>query len=596
MQKTELSKQDLKIYQSERLYDLSDGGGFMTHKALTGKKGELFNPISDLEQIVGSFDMRLVYPAVNTDGVEQLQGAHFIISEPAQAKNVGFVAMAGEYYGEERKHAVSRAEAYAIATVGTNMTLFGDAVKGSRFVRVYMEEDEETPKVGERYCLDDGTNSLFFRIAKVESTRRRFYDDDGKAFYKKIVSIETVSRITIQFTGATTATKNGGNAPTKIKETQAADTSQYYGIKPLSKEAHSGDMALFTPSIMESIVPTTVIETAYADQFPAMQKVFIPLSDELHYYSQYSRDYAPAGEVTFPFPSYIVPNSLVLGGIKDPTPETAPNQKLVSIDYDKAEMVCHNLRTGGDLTIEAIPAACFSNAIFTATIPINDTNQGQSFAPFLTPAPAVGSVGISYLSLNERYFIQADGLGNLKDSKGDLVGNVDAGGSVVFRLPAMPDEGSKITISWSPIDCYKVIKNQEVTHDNHYTSRRELLKTTYPNIKPGSVKVILNGNVTLEDTQQNGVLQNGAFTGFVDYAQGQIYLNDTASVSKASVSFARFTEEITTHAFTPEADDEKIYGFIGKATAGTVQLFIPCVWRGTYGMHPVSARTYFFSN
>lgn len=578
MQKTELSKQDLKIYQSERLHDLSDGGGFMTHKALTGKKGELFNPISDLEQVVGSFDMRLVYPAVNTDGVEQLQGAHFIISEPALAENVGFVAMAGEYYGEERKNAVSRAEAYAIATVATNMTLFGDAVKGSRFVRAYMEDDEETPKIGERYCLDDGTNSLFFRIAKVESTRRRFYDDNGNAFYKKIVSMETVSRITTQFTGASTATKNGGNAPTKIKETQAADTSQYYGIKPLFQPASKGDLTVFVPSIMQNLVPTTTVETPYIDMFPASSGVIVPLSDA-------PMDLGRIGSGgTFKMPVCFVPDSVKVNNGRWGIEEDLGNNtiKIVSVN------------DGSSYSISCIPAVYFSNAVFSATIPINASNKGQSFAPFLTPAPALGCVSISYFSLNERYFIKDDGTGALIDGKGETVGNVMTNGSVIFSLPSMPDEGSKITISWSPIDCYKIIKNQQVTQETA-SVKRGLLKDAYPNIKPGTVEVIVNNNTTLTDSNHDGVLQNGTFTGFVDYASGQIYLDDMKKVTKCDVSFQRYTGNATMQNFTPSADDIKIYGFTQKATAGTVQLFLPVVWRATYGTRQSFSVTTYMS-
>lgn len=54
---TRLTKQDLQIYPTERLHDADDGGGLMVKDALTGEPNELFAPVSDVDRVMGAFNL-----------------------------------------------------------------------------------------------------------------------------------------------------------------------------------------------------------------------------------------------------------------------------------------------------------------------------------------------------------------------------------------------------------------------------------------------------------------------------------------------------------------------------------------------------------
>lgn len=114
---TKLTQQDLQIYPSERLTDTADGGGLMVGTPLTGKDNELFPPVSDVDRTMGSFDARLVYPAVLRNDAEPLYGAHFIIAQPPTADHVSFLAFKANKYGESRANIMQRIEAYSVPTI-----------------------------------------------------------------------------------------------------------------------------------------------------------------------------------------------------------------------------------------------------------------------------------------------------------------------------------------------------------------------------------------------------------------------------------------------------------------------------------------------
>ena len=52
---TKITRQDLKIYPSERLTQTDDGGGMPLGKPLTGALNELFKPIGSVARLNGAF-------------------------------------------------------------------------------------------------------------------------------------------------------------------------------------------------------------------------------------------------------------------------------------------------------------------------------------------------------------------------------------------------------------------------------------------------------------------------------------------------------------------------------------------------------------
>ncbi len=150
---TRLTQQDLQIYPSQRMTDTPDGGGRMVGQPLKGEDNEIFPIVSDVDRTMGSFDARLLYPAVLRDDKEPLYGGHFIISEPPKADNVSYLAFKARNYGETRQDIMPRIEAYSVPTIEGRMTMMGKYLAGVRLIQAYQRIEAPLPKVGERYCL-----------------------------------------------------------------------------------------------------------------------------------------------------------------------------------------------------------------------------------------------------------------------------------------------------------------------------------------------------------------------------------------------------------------------------------------------------------
>lgn len=195
MQKTTaLTRQNLKIYASQRLTDTPDGGGMMTNVALTGADNELFEPVSDVDRTMGAVDARLVYPAVLRDDAEKLLGANVIVSQPPEADNTSVLLVPADYFGQERASIMQRIEAYRVPTVPNRMTLLGTQLKGSRQVTVYQMPNAALPVVGQVLALRVMVNQQpvydFIRIERFTHSIETYEDGNGE-FQRRQIKIVT---------------------------------------------------------------------------------------------------------------------------------------------------------------------------------------------------------------------------------------------------------------------------------------------------------------------------------------------------------------------------------------------------------------------
>ena len=69
-----------------------------------------------------------------------------------------------------------------------------------------------------------------------------------------------------------------------------------------------------------------------------------------------------------------------------------------------------------------------------------------------------------------------------------------------------------------------------------------------------------------------GVVSGDGYTGRVDYATGQIYLDNAAGVTTVEVELQRYTATPEMKTITLEEDATQIYGVMGEVQAGAVYL------------------------
>ncbi|MBR5940598.1 MAG: hypothetical protein IKZ88_05005 [Neisseriaceae bacterium] len=580
---TKLTQQDLKIYASERLHDGDDGGGRMTSNELSGADNELFNPISDVDRVMGAFDCRLLYPAVLRSDKEPLYGSHVIISRPPKLKNVSFLAFAAEAYGEEKRDALPRMTAYSVPTIESPMTLLGNPLKGTRMVQAYQEPEQEVPLIGARYALSNNTDTDYFHILNLEHAVRTFYDESGNPFQKRVIKMETTKPLPHDHTGFDYPVKRYASHGSRIMETQVADSMRYYGVRPITQDIVARSQTVKVDTVYEQLVPTSTIENAYADQYPIGVNCFVPISGG-NQEKLMSINLFTNRNKTLYLPYLVMPGSLVGKNNNTLLFQDDGNGNLVGshsgkINYETGEIVItggYSLMTNN--TIYGERAVYLANADYTAQIPIKDTNQGTEWSPYLLPKPAMGSVSVSFLSGQDWYVIRDRGDGYLFDNAGNSCGRLTRDGSLVVSLPELPDVGSNVVVGWVPDNFYKTFDGQKsgaatVTPQNTPLNLA-LFGLPQPNIKPNTVRLTLtttSGTKQMTDNGQ-GVVSGDGYTGRVDYAAGQIYLDNAAGVTTVEVELQRYTATPEMKTITLEEDATQIYGIMGEVQAGAVYL------------------------
>jgi len=104
-----ISVEDVKLMASQRLTDTDDGGGRMTgNEIVDGNVNNLFPDISRLDRVYGRVSLRKAFVAVQTADNDTYNGAHVILSVPAQDPNVSVCLFSTNDPHDERTAARDR--------------------------------------------------------------------------------------------------------------------------------------------------------------------------------------------------------------------------------------------------------------------------------------------------------------------------------------------------------------------------------------------------------------------------------------------------------------------------------------------------------
>ena len=527
---TALTKQNLQIYPTERLDDSADGGGLMVKDPLTGRENELFTPISDVARTVGALNLRSVHGAVRVPENIPLGGAHMIISRPPKAENVSYLLYKGVRYGELRKDIIKRIEAYAVATIESRMTLLSTQSLGSRIVQAYQRPGEPLPLIGDVYCLRQETRGYpqveqYIQVIRVTSEERTFTTPEGKEFVKTVVKMETSTALTTDFIGVDYPEPGKAEPPCKIRETHIADGAQYYGVKPLVADAKAQALKIRVPTLMEKLVPTAQVETALTDLTAAGQAQILAASSTGAITLAAA---TPLNEgATVHLGNAILPGSLTLsagGSTLNDRGGTlyAGDTAVGTIDYPRGILTFSQYVSGSAWQAAFRPAAEFIQVADSASISIVNNNRGYNYVQTINPAPAPGSLQVSYRAQGRWYDLRDNGTGALRGiSAAHGSGAVDyRSGTVTITCGELPDVSSEILYAWgSPATA----KNRSDS-----TPAVTMLLQMEAGVAPGSVKLSWTDNgakaAAAQDDGQGNI--TGAWTGTVDYRSGDITLTN----------------------------------------------------------------------
>ncbi|ULJ67477.1 hypothetical protein [Wielerella bovis] len=574
---TALTRQDLKIYKSQRLTDTPDGGGMMTNQPLVGADNELFDPISDVDRTMGALDTRLIYPAVLRDDDEKLLGANVIVSQPPEAENASILIVPADHYGQERASIMERIEAYRVPTVETRMTLWGTQLKGSRLVRVYQMISAPIPVVGDvlalRVIVDEKPVYDFVRIERLTHSIDTFEESNGVEFQRRVIQIVAQQPLERDFVGVERVSKYDVFPPARVMDTQIADSAKYYGIKPLAEAIVQGAASLKLPTVFEQLVPVSTVETPMADDWASGRLMWIETAPRRNVYSG-SRLFQSGERLYLECP--VLPASVQIDGwTDDGLGHLVRGDKRLQIDY--ANGVISGFDGVNIGTVSAIPAVQVRNFAYSAAIEINETNIGTDFAPLLRPRPARGSVAVDFISSSTWYQLNDNGDGILRDNQNRGRGQVSRNGSAVISLPVQPDANSHLLVSWTPQDFYHNYDGSEAGEailPSNLSSVFRLPETPKSSLKPNSIRLSWNNGMAQTASDQNGKLSGDA-TGWVDYAAGLVYPDAGLRAAAVQIRAEQYIGAIVRKNVSVKDGDVMTFSAGARIQAGTLAINMP---------------------
>lgn len=544
-----ISSSDIRLLESERMTDNTDGGGRRTSRVIPdGVAGNIFPKVSRVDSVYGRVNLRKVYPHINTASLDVYAGAHFVITDAPDNDRISVLAFSTGSDFDLRTSARDRIESYVIAGPESRMVLYGRQLLGAQALLVYQRKEEPLPEIGDVYAISTEVGGIttaqqFVAVQDVEHELRTFTDDAGD-FQRLVITLKIGAPLRYEFAGIASPSRRSADSGTaKIRITTVADASRYVGIQPLTAAVAAGTLELPLASVYAPIVPSTQRETALSLATVAGAAALLPAAS------------APLAEVYFPgaviatapsttiyLPRPAVPGSVRLRVVylaeSSPTVPvgldgTAPPMvvagwdykiPVVSVDHETGvirlgKVVANGAQAPGNVYVTYTPAALAEQPAHTKAIEITLGTRGTVYSVPLLPIPAPGTLIVDYRALGKWYRLRDNGAGELVG--GDAAygtGTVDyvTGGAVV-TLGALPDVGSSVLLSWGSPAHYQILAATPA-------SGFDLMLSPAP-VKPGSVVLTWTEGITAKTAHDNGSgALTGDATGTIVYQSGALKL------------------------------------------------------------------------
>lgn len=537
-----INPSDIKLLKSERMTDAADAGGRMTSTEVPdGVAGSVFPKVSRLDAVYGRVNLRKVYAAVLSADAETYGGGHSIITDPPDNSRIEVVMFSTGSHSDDRSAARDRIESYVVAGPLARARLYGNQTINQRALLLYQRPEEPLPDVGMVLCLSVEAPGYtpatqYVRIDEVAHEVRTFTDTVGE-FSRRVLSIKLTTALVQTFPGAEPSRFAQDPSPTKVRDTQVADSSRYYGIKPLAEPATLGALTIKLPSPYAAVVPSAQRETPVSmvsvSGAQALVQSGAPLT--MNFNALFGGGTAKTGYL----PTGVLPGSFSFtGDIKDDGAGTitGSNGTTGSIDYASGAVTINyqpaSMSTIYGATVKYTPAVLVSTQSHTLGVPITLATRGLVYTQTLTPLPGVGSLCVDYRAMGRWYRLRDNGKGELVGaSSGEGTGSVSySSGAALVTLGALPDIDSEVIFSWAS----SIHFNRRAGATADATLRGWQLRIPLANtpVKPGTVTVHWRAyssdpEKTLTDPAGSGTLtpsNSGATPGKIDYATGQIVL------------------------------------------------------------------------
>lgn len=268
---------EIKLMESERMYDADDGGGRMSGSEIVGGvSNNMFPDISQLDRTYGRLNLRKAFEAVLSNNTDTFFGSNVIVSKPPSDDTVHVTLFKtssdDSAWVDERTDAQDKMESYITVGQISKMRMIGTHYEGQRAVLVYQKTTDQDPAVGDVYALVDDTNShtQFVRVTAVDVVESVYTDADGD-FTRNEITLTISDPLEHQFEGGTVLRETATQPETEFHKTNAIPAVSYFGIQTLAAEAAFDDREVKVASYKGYLLPATQSEEALTD---------VPLSND----------------------------------------------------------------------------------------------------------------------------------------------------------------------------------------------------------------------------------------------------------------------------------------------------------------------------
>ncbi|MFC4161949.1 hypothetical protein [Chitinimonas lacunae] len=586
-----LTDDDIVLVEPERLGDDPDAGGPISGRLIvSGKENNLFPDISPTDRVRGGVKMAKSFLAVRGTGAEALAGALIYISARPKDPRVAVTLFGTPDSGDRRRHARDRVERYLARGTRWAGQLLERQLEGQKTIAIVQRESAPLPRVGMVLCLveNEGKPTEYEQYVRVVKTRdeiREFSVNIGGnqpyTFRRRVVTCEISDPLRRDFTGPSPSPFDDGNAAAAVRETVVANAAKYYGATGLTRAGKPGEFSIRVESIFSQLVPSAQTETVLSQLSAAGQGV--ALFD------------AGAGPVTITVATTVAPGAAMHVGspitpgslsIKFGAVLMTDNggrlmlagAEVGAVDYPGGRVTfnvdCPIWR--GDKLVTFQPGAASSRVTNTWATPVTVESRSQNAIITLVPAPAPGTLVVSYRTGERWVDLRDDGSGGLRAAEPSLgAGRIDyASGTATITMGALPDADTAILYAW----CSRVAL---FNRSNTPLVVGVQLQLQLPADKPLTPKTVRiewdtpNGMAAASDNG-SGMLTGDA-VGRLDYASGRIVmapatLPATGQAYRIVSSSAAIPPKIYQPGVVPDTGDPVAFVLPDEWVRGTLRL------------------------
>lgn len=574
---SQLTADNIVLYESEKLSDADDAGGRATSNVVTsGQVNNVFQDISRVDHTTGAVELRKLFLGVNTNNQAPLLGAHVINVVPPEDASVDVLLFQTGSAEDVRRDAQDFVESYMVQSTKNFAAPLGLNLAGSRQLVLFQSLLINTlPKNGETKVLlnTDTGISEYVRFTDVQATQQVFIYQSG-GDYKSFTAYRIVCTLAVPLQNAWDGGEARPNGPNNTNlslfDTVVSDAINYYGMTTLTTEAAAGSKTLDVARVLGQIVPVAQSEDALTDENAAGSAAQVIAAGTATVTVTAT---VTTNTTTLYTPNPITPGSLLLSqGGNSWQDDGAGGLRVVSggvsladatVAYGNGSIQLSGL-SAGSVTLQFKPGAAVSVGCLTGALAITQSNRGLVYTLNLAvQKPKPGTFFLQFRTLGNWQSVQDDGFGSLT---GLATGTINyTTGTVSLTLPHEPDADSNLVWRYAPQDSAAFeLGGGSAQYAGTVTEQSISFNGA---IKPSTVSLTNSDNVTLTDDGAGNLTGTGG-SGTVDYASGLLTFKPTALGGDPSYSVTAFTGASTNGPVTAVDDGAGGYGFdLGAAIA-----------------------------